>query len=66
VANADEANITRARQALKLLGGRRSGDERICLACGAPIGDVRPVRLHGDAFHPGCAVYRPSSGGTRA
>ena len=60
MAIAAEANINRARQALKVLGGRRSGDSRICLACGAPIGDIRPVRLHGDSFHPGCAVYRPS------
>jgi hypothetical protein len=59
VAIAAEANIIRAREALKFLGGRRSGDGRVCLACGAPIGEVRPVRLHGDSFHPECAVYRP-------
>jgi hypothetical protein len=61
VAIAAEISMIRARQALKLLGGRRSGDVRTCLACGEPIGDARAIRLHGDAFHPGCALYRPPS-----
>jgi hypothetical protein len=58
MAIAAEMNIVRAREALRRFGSGRRGDDRFCLACGKPIGDKRPVRLHGDAFHADCAVYR--------
>jgi hypothetical protein len=58
VAIAADASIDRARQALRQLRRGRSPDDRICLACGRPIGAERWVRLHGDAFHASCARYR--------
>jgi hypothetical protein len=55
-----DASITRARQALKHLGGRRAS-ERICLVCGLPLGQGASIRLHGDTFHERCAGYRTGS-----
>jgi hypothetical protein len=61
MALAADTSIVHARAALKLLGGGRRVDSRICLACGKPVGDERTIRLHGDAFHASCSVYRPEA-----
>jgi hypothetical protein len=66
MAIAADMSIVRAREALRRLGGGRGGDDRFCLACGKPIGDEHPIRLHGDSFHAGCAVYRRPIEGRRA
>jgi hypothetical protein len=56
-----ERRVTRARQALKQLGGSRAAAKPICLACGKPIGAHRSVGLHGETFHESCALYRSRS-----
>lgn len=57
MAIAADASFRHALRALRR--PERERDPRpACLACGRPVDPDASVRLHGDSFHPDCALYR--------